>query len=173
MAEEAAEQKPDKKSHLPGLLTIAAVVVFEAAIIVGVMLFVGGPSETAASIGDPAMIVEEDEKIVELLVLNGKLPNNRSGVTFLYSTEIYVQVRKKHETPVSDELDRFQNEIKAEIGAIWRTGEPHHFQEPKLENLTRKVYALLHDRFGGDPETEQPIVSKCVIVMDTGFRIDS
>jgi hypothetical protein len=38
--------------------------------------------------------------------------------------------------------------------------------------LTRKVYALLSDRFGMDQESEEPIVTKVVIVMGTGLRID-
>ena len=59
------------------------------------------------------------------------------------------------------------------------TEPPQHFQEPRLENLTRKVYALLNERFGVDKNSKsedgqpQPIVTKVVIVMSTGFRVDS
>jgi hypothetical protein len=80
---------------------------------------------------------------------------------------------------VKAEIEQFQNEIKADITAIWRTAEPQHFQEPRLENLTRKVYALLTERFGVEKSVKTegaaplPIVSKVVIVMSTGFRVDS
>ena len=56
--------------------------------------------------------------------------------------------------------------------AIWRTADPQHFKEPRLETLTRKVTALLRDRFGSDDEAGGSIVEKCVIVMGTGFRVD-
>ena len=101
------------------------------------------------------------------------MPNNKSGVTYIYATEIYVQVKQRNLEKVKGEIEQFQNEIKADITAIWRIAEPQHFQEPKLESLTRKVYALLDERFGMDKSHKEPIVSKVVIVMSTGFRIDS
>jgi hypothetical protein len=175
-----AEDEPQvavkrKTGPLRTIIMVAGLLLFEAGLIVGAMMFFGGePSVVAAdesAFFDPD--VAEDQKIVEVLVLDAKLPNAKTGVTYLYDTEIYVQVRKKHAERVSGELEQFANEIKAEIGAVWRTSEPKHFQEPKLENLTRKVNAMLHERFGTDPATEEPILVKCVIVMGTGFRVDS
>ncbi len=101
------------------------------------------------------------------------MPNNKSGVSYIFATEVYVQVRERHLDKVKAEVEQFQNEIKADITAIWRSAEPQYFQEPKLENLTRKVTSLLTDRFGADKERNEPIVHKVVIVMSTGFRIDS
>ncbi len=115
----------------------------------------------------------EEDRIMEILVLDARLPNNRSGITQIFDTEIYVQVKRKFHTRVAGELEQFRNEIRAEITAIWRTSDPQHFQEPKLENLTRKVYALLNGRFGRDPVSGEPIISKSVIVMGTGLRIDT
>jgi len=82
-------------------------------------------------------------------------------------------VKSGHVEAVEAELEQFGNEIKAELSAIWRTSEPHHFQEPKLETLNRKVEAMLAERFGTDAETAEPVIAKCVIVMSTGFRIDT
>jgi hypothetical protein len=87
--------------------------------------------------------------------------------------EIYVQVKSRYSVQVSDEFDQFRNEIKSDITAIWRQSDPREFQEPKLQSLTRKIGALLNQRFGVDPEYSEPIISKCVIVMGTGFRVDS
>ena len=110
--------------------------------------------------------------VVEVLVLDAKLPNNKSGVAYLYSTEIYAQVKNKHAEDVNAKVQQRYNEIKAEISAVWRTAEPKHFQEPKLENLTRKVQAMLTDRFGVDSDDGELILEKVVIVMGTGFRVD-
>ena len=176
MAQEQIQDggKP-KKGKAKTFIVIFGMLLLEAALIVGLMSFIAGEPDTASA-DDQVMLdpqEAEEEKIVEILVLDGKLPNAKTGVTYLYNTEIYVQVKRKHSERVNAELEQFYNEIKAEIGAIWRTSEPHHFQEPKLENLTRKVRTLLTERFGVDGETGEPILVKCVIVMGTGFRVDS
>ena len=174
MAEEAAPAQPvARKGGKKTAIMVAAILVVEAVVIVGAMKFLGGgPSKVhATDITEPAQVLEDD-KIVEAEVLKAKMPNNKSGVTYIYDTEIYVQVKKRHADKVKAEIEQFQNEIKADITAIWRTAEPQYFQEPKLEKLTRKVYALLNERYGAGPDNE-PIVSKVVIVMSTGFRIDT
>ena len=175
MAETEPQAKIRRKTGaLKTILTLVGLLVFEAALIVGAMVFFGGEPRVATA--DESAFIDpeqaEGQKIVEVLVLDGKLPNAKTGVTYLYDTEIYVQVKQVHAPRVNDELEQFYNEIKAEIAAVWRTSEPKHFQEPKLENLTRKVNAMLSERFGVDPVSGDPILVKCVIVMGTGFRVD-
>jgi hypothetical protein len=169
----AAETSATRKGKKT-ILLVAVMLALEAAVIVGAMMFLGGgPKEVSAvqlAHGDES---DAGDKIVETQVLDGKLPNNKSGVSYIYATEIYVQTRERHAEKVAEQIEQFKNEIKADITAIWRSAEPQSFQEPKLENLTRKVQALLNDRFGMDKERNEPIVHKVVIVMSTGFRIDS
>lgn len=169
MADEA--QPAPAKSRLRSILMVVVILVVEAAAIVGIMMLTGSPPEVHADLGAAEAAVAEEEKIVEMLVLDAKLPNNKSGFTYIYDTEIFVQVKQKHVERVTSELDQFQNEIKAELTAIWRTSDPSQFEEPRLETLTRKVHALLSQRFGVDLDDE-PIATKCVIVMGTGFRVD-
>jgi hypothetical protein len=174
MAEETADLPVANKSGKKTLIMGAVVLAVEAVVIIGVMKFLGGKAAPVhASETANAVAPSEDEKIIETQVLKAKMPNNKSGVTYVYDTEIYVQVKRKHVSRVEDEIEQFQNEIKADITAIWRTAEPPNFQEPRLETLTRKVYTLLNERFGVDKASGEPIISKCVIVMSTGFRIDS
>ncbi len=170
---EAEVESERKKLPLRLIMLIGGVLVVEAAVIIGGLMLCGGPHLGEASEMTVTLDIPEDEKIVEVLVLDGRLPNNKSGITYLYGTEIYVQLKKRFAEQVTEELEQFRNEIKADITAIWRTSDPQHFQEPKLESLTRKVQALLADRFGVDQQSGEPIISKCVIVMGTGFRIDS
>lgn len=171
-AEETAETQPNG-SRTKLFVIVAAVLLLEAALIIGVFMLIAGPPSVSASQVPEGDIVSEEDRVVETQILDAKLPNNRTGVTYLYDTEIYVQTRRRHVEKVEQELEQFQNEIRAEIAAIWRTADPHHFQEPRLENLTRKVGALLDRRFGMDDDSGEPIVNKAVIVMGTGFRIDS
>jgi hypothetical protein len=150
---------------------ITGILAVEAVIIVGAMLFVGKPAPVSGEVAiDPAQA--DQDKIVELLVLDDKLPNNRSGLSYVYDTEIWIQVRQRNEMRVKEELERFRNEIKAELVAVWRSAEPRHFQEPMMENLTRKAQTLFDRRFGEDSETGEPVVEKTVIVSGTGFRVD-
>lgn len=173
MSEETQPAPAGKPKSKKTAVVVLAILAVEAVIIVGAMKFLGGTPSTASAVEvEPDAQESEADKIVETLVLDAKMPNNKSGVTYLYSTEIYVQVKQRHLPKVKAEIEQFQNEIKADITAIWRTAEPQHFQEPKLETLTRKVYALLSERFGEDKARKEPIVSKVVIVMSTGFRID-
>ena len=175
MAERPDQSAPrGRKGSFKMILAVLGLLVFETALIVGAMMIIGGEPKVAGADDStlPEVETAEDEKIVEILVLDGKLPNAKTGITYLYDTEIYVQVRRKYADRVNSELEQFYNEIKADISAIWRTSEPQHFKEPKLENLTRKVYALLNERFGTDPDDGEPILVKCVLVMGTGFRVD-
>ena len=174
MAEETQAQPEPAKKSKKTMIMIVVILVIEAVGIIGAMKFLGGgPAPVHATEVEPALETSEDEKIVEIQVLKAQMPNNKSGVTYIYDAEIYAQVKQKHAGAVEEEIEQFQNEIKADITAIWRTAEPQYFQEPKLENLTRKVYALLDDRFGLDKEKNEAVVSKVVIVMSTGFRIDN
>ena len=171
MTEENQDQAP-KSGKLKTMIVLGAVLLIEAAAIIGAMKMFGPDTSNAEQTPEMAGVPEE-EKIVEIQVLDARLPNSRSGIEFIYDTEIYVQVRKKHEEQVNGELEQFKNEIRAQVSTVWRTSDPHHFKEPRLENLTRKVSALMDSRFDVDPESGEPIVVKCVIVMGTGLRVDS
>lgn len=180
MADEATTTPAPKKKLKKTPLIVAGILIVEAIVIVGAMKVLSGPPASVSAVEIAADTpTSAEDKIVETLVLDAKMPNNKSGVTYIYAAEIYVQVKHKHLEKVKAEIEQFQNEIKADITAIWRTAEPQHFQEPRLENLTRKVYALLSERFGTEKTAAnpaaapQPIVHKVVIVMSTGFRVDS
>ena len=172
MSEENQGNQPKVSSKKKTVIRMAIILVIEAVVIVGVFFIFGGPPEVSA-MGPDGIEAAEDEMIVEMLVLDDRLPNNKSGVTYIYDSSIYVQVKKKYERRVKSELDQFENEIRSKIYAVWKTSEPQAFQEPMLETLTRKIDAMFNERFGSDQETGERIITKCVIVMGTGMRIDS
>ncbi len=173
MPDETPEHEAGKKkSPLKTIILVVVILLIEAGVFIGVMMM-HDPQPVEANPDAAIIEIPEDEKIVELMVIDARLPNNKAGVTYLYDAQIWVQVKNRHSIDVADQLDRFRNEIKAEITAIWRTSDPRHFQEPKLENLTRKITALLDARLGTDPQTGETILAKSVIVMQPGFRIDS
>ena len=171
--EDQESPRPRRRSPIRLIIIVGSILAVEAVVIIGAMMVLGGPPEVEAAEVPAVLEAPEGEQIVEILVLDGKLPNNKSGATYLYDTEIYVQVKKRYADEVAEELSQFRNEIKSELTAVWRTAEARHFQEPRLESLTRRIRSMLSDRFGVDQQHDEPIISKCVIVMGMGFRIDS
>lgn len=149
----------------------AVLLVGEAALFGGLYFLFGGPKSAQAT---EAVVAKdpEEEKIVEVLVLNERLANDRTGLTFVYPTEVYVQVKKRDEAWVAEEVERFRNEIRADLVAVWKTAEPHHFQEPRLESLTRRAETLLRERFDQRNASGQPVVVKSVVVSGTGIRVN-
>ncbi len=170
--EDQETQRKRRRSPARLIIIVGSILALEAVVIIGAMTLLGGPPEVEAAEVPAVLETPEEEQIVEILVLDGKLPNNKSGVTYLYDTEIYVQVKKRYAEEVAEELSQFRNEIKSEITAAWRTAEARHFQEPRLQSLTRRLQTMLTERFGVDRQHDEPIISKCVIVMGMGFRID-
>lgn len=174
MADEAVEGEEgggNKKTIIVvgGLLAAEAIVMTLA-----FMLFAGEPQVAAGTGIEKLSEAElEAERIVEIEVLDEKLPNAKRGVTFIYDTRIYVQVRNRYAETMQRELDQFRNEIKAEIAGLWRTSDPRVFGEPRLETINRKLSVMFQDRLGTDPETGDPIVKKVVVVLGAGFRVDA
>ena len=169
----STESTPKSRRRFGTLLLVAGVLIVEAAAFVGFITLSGGPEAAHAGGALDVVSADPDQAIVETMVLDARLQNNRSGVTYVCDTEIWVQVRGRHRAAVEQEIARLNNEIRAEINATWKSSEPRHLREPGLETLTRKIYALLADRFGHDVESGEPVILKCVIVAGTGFRADA
>ncbi|MBM4113935.1 MAG: hypothetical protein FJ253_11310 [Phycisphaerae bacterium] len=142
-----------------------ALLVGEAAAIVGLFAFVGRPASTNA---EPTMAAAEEDVVEEVPLFEGRLSNDRAGQVFVYDTDVYVQVRKGEAERIRREIERSRHELRAEIAAIWRSAEPAHFQEPRFETLTARLEAMLRDRFnrGG----RQGVV-KAVVVSGAGIRL--
>jgi len=141
-----------------------ALLVGEAAAIVGLFAFVGRPATTNAE----APRDDATSEIEELPIFEGRLSNDRAGSVFVHDTEIYVQVRKSEAERIRRELERTRHELRAEIAAIWRSAEPAHFQEPRFETLTARLEAMLRERFN---RSGKQGVEKVVVVSGAGIRL--
>ena len=107
MAADDKKKEPEdgeegKKSGLPlvPIIVVTAMLIGEAAIVAGMFMFLGGPTEVQA---DPAVAdaLAEGEKPVTLPVLGRKFQNTRSGESLLYDVEIFATTKKKHEEEAS------------------------------------------------------------------------
>ena len=154
-----------KKLPLVPLIAVAAVLLVEAAVIVGLFMFSGGPSEVKAEPG-VADLVAQGEEPAEVLILSGKFQNTKSGRSYMYDTEIYVVVKQKHLEYMEEKKEQMQASITKDITTIFRRAEPSHLREQDLATLTRQVKASLESRWGNDandePYVQEVLITKCM-----------
>lgn len=176
MAEEnqqaAAGGEEGKKKGLPliPIITVLAVLVIEAVVIVAMFMLSGGPSEVTA---EPGVVdaAQQGEEHAETLVISGKFQNTKSGRSYMYDTQIYVVVKQKHLEEVEAKKEAMQASITKDITTIFRRAEPSHLREQELSTLTRQVAASLNDRFGNDPN-EEPYIEEVLITKCMEFSSD-
>lgn len=171
-AAQAAGGEEAKKKRLPlmPIIAVAAVLLVEAAVIVGLFMFSGGPSEVKAEPG-VADALAMGEEPAEVLILAGKFQNTKSGRSFMYDTEIYIKTKQKHYDYLTEKKDAMQATITKDITTIFRRAEPSHLREQELATLTRQIAAALENRLGED-ENGEPYVSEVLITKCMEFASD-
>lgn len=155
------------------VVTVVVLLLLEAFLIIGaVALFKDNPGAVSgASAAGTRKGWDVAPEIIEIPVLNGNLYNERSGIAYVYSTEVFAHVKGRNADVVRRHVSQFRQEIRSEIAALWREAEPRHLKEPRLETLTRLVHAHLDRRLGVDPADSDPLILKTIVVQGTGFRV--
>jgi len=171
MAEQEQAEQPKKGLPVKMIGILAAVLLIEGLAITGAFMLSGGPAEVEA---DPNAMDEETlmNQQIEELVVSEKFQNARTGRTYLYDTEIYILVRRKHQMTVQTKLQDMSARITTEIATIFRRAEPAHLDEATLSTITRQVQAALDEMIGTDVESGQAIVEKVLIRKCVKFRSD-
>lgn len=159
--EAPAAEAPSRKLPIKTLLVVLVALVVEGVAIAGVFLMSGGPSPVQA---DPMAgeVVAAGERPHEVLVIDGKFQNTRSGRPYLYDTEIYIVVKQKYVDEIEQRREQFQAAIRSEVTTIFRRAQPAHLHEHELATLTRQIRAAMEERFGYDPSGE-PYVQDCFL----------
>ena len=171
--EAAAEGGEEKKKGLPlvPIIAVAAVLFLEAAVIVALFMFSGGPSEVKAEPGVADEIAQGEEP-AEVLVVAEKFPNGKSGRNFLYDTEIYVVVKNRNLEMIEEKKEQMQASVKRDIFTIFRRAEPSHLREQELSTLTRQITSALQSRFGNEEESGEPFIQEVLITKCMEFAAD-
>lgn len=161
---EQTPEQPRKKLPAKTLLMLLAVLIVEAVAISAVFLMAGGPAKVQADGAaiDAATLAQQP---VEELIISDRFQNTRSGKMFLYDTEVYIVIRRKHQAQVQEEAKNMQAAISMDIGTIFRRAEPSHLTEPTLATLKRQIKAALDARFKKDEEgnsvVQEVLIRKC------------
>ena len=168
--ERPAQGQPPCGGRLKTLFLASSFLILEAAVIIGGFMYLGSPSEVTAE-SDFMAAVGSRTRIAEIRLIDEKLTNDRLGSVYVYPVEIYVHVPEADETWITDLIGQYQNEIRAEMTALWRSADPASLQDPHMEAMTRHIESMLRERFEGDADPEFPRIAKVVIVSGTGFRV--
>src|SRR5690606_34896808 len=141
---------------------LAGVLLAEGLVITAVFMFAGKPTSVNAD-GEAIKLAAAAEQEVEELVVAEKFQNSRTGWAYIYDTEIYILVRRKHRDMVKEQLGTMSARIVAEIATIFRVADPAHLDEPTLGTLKRQINATLEAMLGRDADTGDPVVERVLI----------
>ncbi len=153
-----------KKFPVKTMLVLGAVLLVEAAAISAAFLLTGKPAEVKAQGAaiDEAALAEQP---VEELVVADKFQNTRSGKIFIYDTEIFIVVRRKHQDQTKEDIKAMQAALSTDIATIFRRAEPSFLTEPTLATLTRQIRAALEQRLKKDEQgasvVQEVFIRKC------------
>ncbi len=154
-----------KKLPIKTALILAVALLIEGVAISTVFIIAKGPAPLQADAGLAENLADE-EKQVEVLVIAEKFQNTRTGRSYLYDTEIYVLIRKKHADDVDASIQGMQAQLSTEIATLFRRAEPSYLMEPELATLTRQVGSVLVDKIGPDSDGEPlvlgTLIKKCI-----------
>lgn len=169
---EAESPASPKKNGLPlkTILIVLGLLVAEAGVVVGFLMFSGSP-ETVKGGELELTPIDELESVSELMIVRDKFPNHHTGRVWLWDIEVQVQVKQKHRERVEKVLQDRGAEIKTGISQIIRTAHQNHLQEPNLETLTRQLTQYLRDVFGADADGE-PRIQRVLLPNCVGFPAD-
>lgn len=159
-----------KKKGLPlvPIVVVTAMLIGEAAIVAGMFMFLGGPSEVQA---DPAVAdqLAEGERPLTMTVLERKFQNTKSGESFLYDVEIFATTKVKHEEEAAKRLEEQKAAIGYEVMVLFRKAEPAFLREASLQTMTRQIRAVVQKAVGNVPGTDEPLFHDVILGKCTEF----
>ncbi len=169
--EAAKTEGTKKKFPLKTLLMLGGVLLLEVVTVFIVITMAGGPAPVSADRAGANLLVDDGNKEAEELVIEERFANSRRGDVYLYDSEIYVVIRKKHQDKVKADLKSMSAQIHSDILTIFRRADPSFMHEDELQTLSRQIKAAMDNRLGTDVDGE-PVVRRVLITRCTEYRID-
>lgn len=158
-----------RKSKAP--LIVGAVMVVEAALIVGVVKFVGAGAGSAQAHQIEGQAEASALATVEIPLVDEKFQNMQTGRVWIWDTTIVLKVKQKNKEFVEKELERRKSEIKEAVAMIFRKATHAQLKEPGLDAVGRQLTALVNQIFGVDAEGRER-VDRVLIPRCRGFPAD-
>ncbi len=172
MAEQQQNANGEEKKKFPlkTIIVLVAVFLIEAVVIAAVFMLSGGP-EPAKAQGAEEDLKAKAQEPVEVLVVEGKFINSKSGRTYVYEAQVFVVVKRKHEEQTITDVKNMQAQIANDVRTVIARAEPAQLAEESLSTIIRHIQQQLEERLGKDEEGNS-IVQEVVIGSWTRFRAD-
>ncbi len=162
--EKNTDAAPERKFVLRTAITLVVMLLLQIGVISTVWFIASGPADVKAEGAD--LHQAQLEQPTEMLLVKDQFQNTRTGEPYLYDTEIYIVVPKKHEEAVKTKLENMKAQVTTAIATIFRRAEPAHLLEPELSTLTRQIQAMINEKFGrdeeGKPYVQKVLIRKCM-----------
>ncbi|MBZ0173249.1 MAG: hypothetical protein K8E66_12770 [Phycisphaerales bacterium] len=147
--------EPKKKSPLI-LFGVVGVMMLAEALGVYVLMSMGGPS-TSGAMDDLAYVEDEEERLVEVLLVEDRFINISTGRVWQWAATIHLKVKHKNLERVETEMAKREAEVKEGVAEIIASAQDRHLREPGRETVKRQFTAYVNDMFGVDAEGENRV----------------
>ena len=187
-----------KRGGLKTAIMTLALLVAEAGLIGGGFMMFAEPARTEASATafDAPMPVLEPE-LAEVLIFDDHLFNDASGIGFMYSTRVYLEIDERDKGWLEIEAQGAPGKIEAALMSIWKSASRRDLESDELGALEARVARGLvseglfdrrrgaptsidegeHEGHGGGTSAsvdlpDGPIIHDVIVVMELGRRVN-
>ena len=167
--EEQNAEEPRKMLPVKTILTLVLLLLIEAAAISLAFVIAGGPADVQAYQAKPDESAEE-QKRVEVLVIEDKFANTKRGKTYLYDTRIVIAVRNRDKDEIEAQIEGMKSKITENVRTMISRAEPNQLLEPTLAALKRQIHANLEHLL--DSDSTEPRIEEVMIPKFTQHRAD-
>ncbi len=186
-----------KRGGLKTAVMTLALLIAEAGLIGGGFMMFAEPARTDASataLAAPAVVLEPE--LAEVLIFDDHLFNDASGIGFMYSTRVYLEIDERDKGWLEIEAQGAPGKIEAALMSIWKSASRRDLESDELGALEARVARALvgeglfdrrpasghaiddaeHDDGGLPPRSadlpDGPIIHDVIVVMELGRRVN-
>lgn len=160
-----AGDAPKKKGSMKLVGIVGGAMVLEAAALFMVLGATSSKPRGANAAELQGHDAAAEEKTVELPLLEEEFQTMQGTQIWIWDTSMVLQVKKRNEKFVSDQLEARSAEIHEAVAQMFRRASPNQLREPGLETLNRQVTAFLNKLLEKDSEgherVEKVLIPKC------------
>jgi hypothetical protein len=185
-----------KSTRMRTAMMTMGLLLAEAGLIGGGFMMFSEPTRTEAS--DMSTVMETaamELELAEVLIFDDHLFNETSGIGFMYSTKVYLEVDQRDKSWLEIEAQGAPGKIEAALMSIWKSASRRDLDSDELGALEARVARALAnnglfdrrpgsmrvattEQASGGPESGNrgipngPIIHDVIVVMELGRRVN-
>lgn len=144
MTEQSEPTSKNKALPIKTIIVVVAMLLAEAGLIVGAVIFFGRPSSVQAVQFTDADGAHLAERTREIPLLHERFTNNRRGRLWIYDLEVIILVKEVHADSVLAQIDTNRAKIRSGVNRLITAAQSSYFEEPGYETIRRQILELLN-----------------------------